>query len=235
MQKRPRHSAHHLDRDLDRIRAAALAVPPGGWLRAIREALGMSMAQLGRRMGLPRQGVLALERREASGAVSLKTLREAAAALDAELVYAIVPRRSLARMLQKQARRKAGEELARGAVGYGDGSRGGGGAAGGGVAAGPAACAVGRQGPVVPGVAETGTGRGTGAEYRTVPAAAGRDVSRRSVDGASAHGLRHVSDEAELTHAARQDRDRRVLRDTPSSSAQRARSPCRDRGMRRRI
>jgi predicted DNA-binding mobile mystery protein A len=113
MKQSARHSHHQLDEDLGRIRAAALAVPPGGWLRGIREALGMSMAQLGRRMGLPRQGVLALEQREASGAVSLKTLREAAAALDAELVYAIVPRRSLARMLQKQARRKAGEELAR--------------------------------------------------------------------------------------------------------------------------
>ena len=101
-----------LDSDLDRLRAAEVVIPQGGWLRAIREALGMSMAQLGRRMGLPRQGVMALEQREASGAVSLKTLREAAAALDAEVVYAIVPRRSLARMLERQARRKAGEELA---------------------------------------------------------------------------------------------------------------------------
>jgi predicted DNA-binding mobile mystery protein A len=71
----------------------------------------MSMAQLGRRMGLPRQGVLALEQREASGAVSLKTLRQAAAALDAELVYAIVPRTSLRHMLEQQAKRKATEEL----------------------------------------------------------------------------------------------------------------------------
>jgi len=45
--------------------------------------------------------------------LGVRSRREAAAALDAELVYAIVPRRSLARMLQKQARRKAGEELAR--------------------------------------------------------------------------------------------------------------------------
>jgi len=105
-------SISQLDADIERLRATQVVIPQVGWLRALREALGMSMAQLGRRMGLPRQGVLALEQREANGAVSLKTLREAAAALDAELVYAIVPRRSLARMLEKQARRKAGEELA---------------------------------------------------------------------------------------------------------------------------
>ena len=104
-------SIRQLDTDLERLRAARAEIPPGGWLRALREALGMSMAQLGRRMGLPRQGVLALEQREASGAVSLKTLREAAAALDAEVVYAIVPRASLRQMLEQQARRKAGEEL----------------------------------------------------------------------------------------------------------------------------
>jgi predicted DNA-binding mobile mystery protein A len=104
-------SIHQLDADIERLRATQLDLPQGGWLRAIREALGMSMAQLGRRMGLPRQGVLALEQREASGAVSLKTLREAAAALDAELVYAIVPRTALSHMLEQQARRKAGEEL----------------------------------------------------------------------------------------------------------------------------
>ena len=71
----------------------------------------MSMAQFGRRLGLPRQGVLALEQREASGAVTLKTLREAAAALDAELVYAIVPRRQLGHMLEAQARSHAAHEL----------------------------------------------------------------------------------------------------------------------------
>jgi predicted DNA-binding mobile mystery protein A len=104
-------SIRQLDINLERLRAVRAEIPPGGWLRALREALGMSMAQLGRRMGLPRQGVLALEQREASGAVSLKTLREAAAALDAEVVYAIVPRASLRQMLEQQARRKAGEEL----------------------------------------------------------------------------------------------------------------------------
>jgi predicted DNA-binding mobile mystery protein A len=104
-------SIHELDHELDRVRSAGRLGQRDGWLRAIREALGMSMAQFGRRLGLPRQGVLALEQREASGAVTLRTLREAAAALDAELVYAIVPRRSLGQMLEEQARRKAGEEL----------------------------------------------------------------------------------------------------------------------------
>ncbi len=79
----------------------------------MRGALGMSMHQLGNRMGLPRQTVDALEKREANGTVTLNTLRQAANALDADLVYAIVPRQSLSRTIEAQARRKALAELRR--------------------------------------------------------------------------------------------------------------------------
>ncbi len=73
----------------------------------------MTMPQLGRRLGMPRQAISALEKREASGAVTLKTLREVAAALDADLVYAIVPKRPLERMIEDQAHLKATAELQR--------------------------------------------------------------------------------------------------------------------------
>jgi len=85
----------------------AEARPEAGWIRSIREALGMSAAQLGARLGLSRQGVADLERREKSRVATLATLQKAAEALDSDLVYAIVPRTSLSKMLRRQARKQA--------------------------------------------------------------------------------------------------------------------------------
>lgn len=87
------------------------AAPKGGWVRTIRQALGMSTSQLGRRMGLTRQGIADLERREAQRAVTLAALEKAAAAMSAELVYAIVPRQSLAETIRAQARATADRQL----------------------------------------------------------------------------------------------------------------------------
>ena len=95
-----------LDKTLAGMRSA-LAVPPParGWLRAIRDALGMSGPQLARRMRMTKQGVADLEKKEVSGSLSLNTLRKAAAAMDCVLVYAVVPRDSLAAIVERQARR----------------------------------------------------------------------------------------------------------------------------------
>lgn len=95
--------------------SALISQPPprGGWLRSIRQALGMSTAQLGRRMGLSRQSIAELERRETSGAVTLATLEKAAKAMNANLVYAIVPRKSLTETVTEQARKRAENELRR--------------------------------------------------------------------------------------------------------------------------
>lgn len=79
------------------------AAPPKGWIRAIRDALGMSGVQLGRRLGVTAQGVLGLERSEASGRIQLDTLRRAAEAMDCVLVYAVVPRTSLQDMVDRRA------------------------------------------------------------------------------------------------------------------------------------
>ena len=97
-----------LDKTLAGMRSA-LAVPPParGWLRAIRDALGMSGPQLARRMRMTKQGVAELEKKEVSGSLSLNTLRKAAAAMDCVLVYAVVPRDSLAATVERQARKVA--------------------------------------------------------------------------------------------------------------------------------
>jgi predicted DNA-binding mobile mystery protein A len=81
--------------------------PPAGWLRSIREALGMTSAVLGERLGMTASGARKLEQAEAADAITLSTLRRVAEALDCELQYTIVPRRPLRQMRWQQALRLA--------------------------------------------------------------------------------------------------------------------------------
>jgi predicted DNA-binding mobile mystery protein A len=77
--------------------------PPAGWLRAIREALGMTSTVLAARLEISGSGVRKLEQAEAADAITLGTLRRAAMALDCELQYALVPRRPLREMRRQKA------------------------------------------------------------------------------------------------------------------------------------
>ena len=87
--------------------------PPKGWIRAIRNALGMSGVQLAKRLHVRPQTVEALEKSEASGSIQLGTLRRTAAALDCTLVYALVPNSSLEGAVAARARRIALRDLER--------------------------------------------------------------------------------------------------------------------------
>lgn len=80
------------------------ATPVRGWIRAIREGLGMSSEQLAKRLGIRQPSVIALEQSEAKGTIELATLRRAAAALDCTLVYALVPNKPLETMVRDRAR-----------------------------------------------------------------------------------------------------------------------------------
>ena len=81
--------------------------PPAGWLRAIREALGMTSAVLADRLEITASGVRKLEHAEAIDAITLGTLRRVAEALDCDLQYALVPKRPLRDMRWRQAMRLA--------------------------------------------------------------------------------------------------------------------------------
>jgi predicted DNA-binding mobile mystery protein A len=87
--------------------------PPKGWVRAIRDALGMSGVQFAGRLKIRPQSIEALERSEADGAIQLKTLRRAAEALDCTLVYALVPKSSLESAVSSRARKIALRDLGR--------------------------------------------------------------------------------------------------------------------------
>jgi predicted DNA-binding mobile mystery protein A len=87
--------------------------PPKGWIRAIRDALGMTGVQFAERLGIRPQSVDALEKSEANGAIQLKTLRRAAEALDCTIVYALVPKTSLEGVVRERARKIAKRDLDR--------------------------------------------------------------------------------------------------------------------------
>lgn len=69
-----------------------VAPPPTGWIRAVRTALGMTLEQFGKKLSLTKQAAQAIENREKEGSITLKALREAANALDMQLVYGFVPK-----------------------------------------------------------------------------------------------------------------------------------------------
>lgn len=91
----------------DNATLARLGRPTLGWIRTIREALQMPQRELARRLGVSQPSVQALERREVSGSITLETLERAADALGCDLVYAMVPRRSLEDVLHEQAEKVA--------------------------------------------------------------------------------------------------------------------------------
>ncbi|MFN5867280.1 MAG: mobile mystery protein A [Candidatus Kapaibacterium sp.] len=83
---------------------AEVAMPPTGWIKAIRTALGMSMQQLASRLNITKQGVMDIERREKDGSITIKSLRNIAQAMDMRLVYGFVPNDgSLEALIEKRA------------------------------------------------------------------------------------------------------------------------------------
>lgn len=104
----------HLERRLASLRDQQdLMRPPRGWIRAVREALGMTTRQFARRMGKVQSAVVEMEKSEARDSISLSTLRQAAEALDCTLVYALVPNRPIDDMLRVRAAEIASQQLAR--------------------------------------------------------------------------------------------------------------------------
>jgi predicted DNA-binding mobile mystery protein A len=93
--------------------AGSVQLPAKGWIRAVREALGMSGTQLARRLQVSQPRVFKLEQGEPSGALTLKTMRQVAEALDCVFVYALVPRSSLEETVRTRARTVAAERLQR--------------------------------------------------------------------------------------------------------------------------
>ena len=99
-----------LDRMFETIpRDLLLHRPSRVWIRELREAMGMSAAQLARRLGVSRATVTQMERDEKTGAITLKRLERAAEALECTLGYVLVPKRPLGDLVRERAQAVASQ------------------------------------------------------------------------------------------------------------------------------
>jgi predicted DNA-binding mobile mystery protein A len=107
-----KEAIRHLDTRFNALRPLAESPRPSkGWLRAIRDALGMTTAQFARRLGVSQPRITELEKSEVSGSVTLHTLQRAAEALGCRFVYALIPDKPLAETVRERAKLVAQGQL----------------------------------------------------------------------------------------------------------------------------
>ena len=101
-----------LDKRLNLLRDSnVITRPPRGWIKAIREALGMTTAQLARRIGVSQPRVVAIEKAEKNASITLDSLERAARAMDCRVVYALIPIKPLDDLVEERARIVAEKRL----------------------------------------------------------------------------------------------------------------------------
>jgi predicted DNA-binding mobile mystery protein A len=103
------------DRKLKAFNAAGkVIIPSRGWINTIRNAMKMSLSQMGKRLGITAPSVREIEEREANGTITLNTLREAGRALNMRLVYGFVPMdQSIRKSIDKRANEVASQIVLR--------------------------------------------------------------------------------------------------------------------------
>lgn len=93
-------------------RFGGLSMPPEGWLRTVRNALGMSGTQLADRLGVTKARISKAEQDELTGSVTLKSMKNMAEAMNCRFVYAIVPEIKIEGLIKKRAVEKAKGQVA---------------------------------------------------------------------------------------------------------------------------
>lgn len=79
-------------------------LPKAGWIATIRKALGMTSAQLAKRLDCSQTNITAFERREKTKTITLETLEQVAKAMNCHLIYCFIPEKPLDQILQDQAK-----------------------------------------------------------------------------------------------------------------------------------
>ena len=92
---------------VDSAQGSSIETPAEGWIRTVRKALGMSGAQLARRMGVTRARIAQSERAELAGGISLRSMQAVAEAMGCRFVYAFVSPDTVENVIAAQARKKA--------------------------------------------------------------------------------------------------------------------------------
>lgn len=98
-------------RQLDGINT--LIRPKEGWVRTLRKALGMSGPQMANRLGISKSQASQMERMEIEDRITLRQLRRVADSFDCDLIYALVPRKSIETVIHDRAREKAKKLVAK--------------------------------------------------------------------------------------------------------------------------
>lgn len=114
---KPKHiklAREQLDDTLKHFRVLrGVATPGKGWIRAIRDVVGMTGEQLAKRLNTNKQRISRIEHDEKLGKVKLETLKNVAKAIDCVFVYSFVPRSSLEEMVRRQAKIVAEKRMTR--------------------------------------------------------------------------------------------------------------------------
>jgi predicted DNA-binding mobile mystery protein A len=102
---------------LDRVFNDIRNIPPrpsDGWIASIREALGLTLGQIGEKMRTSRQAVQQFEQAEADDRITLAGLRKVAEAMGCDLVYVLVPKSgSFAELAERPSREGAAQDVKR--------------------------------------------------------------------------------------------------------------------------
>ena len=112
MMKKQKLVREQLETTLQRFSIlSTVNTPQRGWIRAVRDALGMTAKQLARRMDVTQQSVTRIEKDEPTGSVTIKTMKKTAEALDCQFVYGFVPKGSLEETVRARAKEVAVKRL----------------------------------------------------------------------------------------------------------------------------
>jgi len=100
-----------LDRSLDAVRSLPPR-PSKGWIASVREALGLSLRQVGKKMRASGQAIQQFEQAEAEDRITLRALRRVAGTMGCELVYVLVPKSgSFAELAEQPTREQAARDV----------------------------------------------------------------------------------------------------------------------------
>lgn len=99
-----------LDKKTFDLKSAKNIVPQSsGWIKTVREAIGMTVSQLAARLGVTQPRITKMESNEDN--LKLSTMKKAAEAMNCEFVYYFKPRTTFQNLVDEQAQKKAAEVL----------------------------------------------------------------------------------------------------------------------------
>jgi predicted DNA-binding mobile mystery protein A len=102
-----------LDEQLNQLKKSMPAIPRKGWIRTLRKALGMTIAQLAKRLDVTDSRVVKIETGELEGRVTIRIMHEVAAAMNCQFVYGFIPQTDLTQQVKTRASQLATEQIMR--------------------------------------------------------------------------------------------------------------------------